>query len=372
MDAQEIINLFQPVIIQIATPHATGTGFYVKEYNLIVTNDHVVRGNYEAAISGKLFKRVMSKVYFSDPKNDLAFIGAPEGTDLPAVPLALEHTVHDGDTVIAIGHPYGLNYTATEGIVSRAKRLQNGINYIQIDAAINPGNSGGPLVNLNGEIIGVNTFIIAGGDNLGFALPVDNLIDSLNEYKPHYGKAAVRCQSCMNIVTEENIERSGDDAYGGYCPFCGAKIELPILNKEQEYHPSGATLIVEKILEQLGKDVKLSRRGPYRWEIQEGSATIFINYNENGFIAGDAFLCRLPKTNIGAIYEFLLRENYGLENAIFSINNQDIILSIIIFDQYLNYESGVEEFKNLFMKADFYDNLLIEKYGALPRAIEES
>ena len=273
--------------------------------------------------------------------------------------------MHDGDEVIAIGHPYGLNYTATEGIVSKAKRLQNGINYIQIDAAINPGNSGGPLVNTQGEVVGVNTFIIAGGDNLGFALPVENLIDSLNEYKPHYGKAAVRCLSCSNIVTEENID-------GEYCPFCGAKIELPILKKGQEYQATGAGLVVEKILEKLGKDVKLSRRGPYRWEIQEGSATIFINYNPNGFIVGDAFLCRLPKTNIGAIYEFLLRENYNLENTVFSISNQDIILSTLIYDQYLTEDAGLEAFKNLFKKADEYDNLLIEKYGALPRVSEES
>ncbi len=365
MDAQEIINLFQPVIIQIATPQATGTGFYVKDYNLIVTNDHVVGGNSEAAVSGRILPRVMSKVFFSDPKNDLAFIGVPEGTNLPAVPLGMNHPVHDGDPVIAIGHPFGLNYTATEGIVSRAKRLQNGINYIQIDAAINPGNSGGPLVNIQGEIVGVNTFIIAGGDNLGFALPVANLIDSLNEYKPHYGKAAVRCQSCMNIVTEENID-------GEYCPFCGAKIELPILKKEQEYQPSGAALIAEKILEQLGKDVKLARRGPYRWEVQEGSATVFINYNQNGFIVGDAFLCRLPKVNIGAIYEFLLRENYNLESVVFSISNQDVILSMMVFDQYLTFESGVQEFRNLFAKADYYDGLLVEKYGALPRVSEES
>lgn len=365
MDAQEIINLFQPVIIQIATPVGTGTGFYLKDYNLIVTNDHVVRGNSEAAVSGKVLKRMMSKVFFSDPKNDLAFIGVPDGMNLPAVPLALNHPVHDGDEVIAIGHPYGLNYTATEGIVSKAKRLQNGINYIQIDAAINPGNSGGPLVNTQGEVVGVNTFIIAGGDNLGFALPVENLIDSLNEYKPHYGKAAARCQSCSNIVTEENID-------GEYCPFCGAKIELPILRKGLEYQPTGAGLKVEKILEKLGKDVKLSRRGPYRWEIQEGSATIFINYNQNGFIVGDAFLCRLPKTNIGAIYEFLLRENYNLENAVFSISNQDIILSTLVYDQYLTEDAGLEAFKNLFKKADEYDNLLIEKYGALPRVSEES
>jgi serine protease Do len=364
MNAQEIINLFQPIIIQIATPQGTGTGFYLKEPNLIITNDHVVKGNYEVAVSGKHLTKAMSPVYYNDPRYDLAFIGVPKDTDMPAVRLDSEHPVHDGDKVIAIGHPYGLNYTATEGIVSKASRSNKGINYIQIDAAINPGNSGGPLVNEDGEIIGVNTFIIAGGDNLGFALPVSYLIDALKEYKPYYGKTAVRCSSCSNIVTAENID-------GEYCPFCGSKVELPAIKQEAEYKPSGASATVEKILEALGKDVKLARKGPYAWEITQGSANIVINYNQNGFIVGDCFICSLPKTNIAQIYEFLLRENYDLEGIIFSISGQDIVLSSLIFDQYLTYETGLETFKNLFTKADYYDNLLIEKYGAIPRAKQE-
>jgi serine protease Do len=364
MDVQEIINSFQPIIIQIATPQGTGTGFYLKDKNVIVTNDHVVKGNYEVVISGKNFIKVMSPVYFNDPKYDLAFIAPPAGIDLPGINLGTEHPVHDGDEVIAIGHPYGLNYTATEGIVSKADRLKQGINYIQIDAAINPGNSGGPLVNLFGEIVGVNTFIIAGGDNLGFALPIKYLVESLNEYQPYFGKVAVRCLSCSNIITPENIE-------GEYCPFCGAKVELPAIKKDEEYKPAGAAATIETILEQLGKDVKLARRGPYSWEITEGSATIFINYNENGFIIGDCYICTLPKTNIGPIYEYLLRQNYDIEGVMFSVNNQDIVLSTMIFDQYLNFEAGTQTFKNLFKYADYYDTLLVEQYGAIPRVPQE-
>lgn len=365
MDTQHIIDTFQTVIIQIASPHGTGTGFYLKDYNLIITNNHVVAGNAEVVISGKLFEKILAPVYFTDPKFDLAFIRVPEGAALPDIKLDTTHPVHDGDRVVAIGHPYGLNYTATEGIVSKANRMQNNINYIQIDAAINPGNSGGPLVNMEGEVIGVNTFIIQGGDNLGFALPVNYLIESLEEYKPYFGKTAVRCQSCMNIVTEETI----DDKY---CPNCGAQISIPKLNPQEEYKPTGASATVETILEQLGKDVKLSRRGPYRWEIDEGSSKIFINYNQNGFIVGDAVVCRLPKTNIAPLYEFLLKENYQLESLIFSILNQDVILSCLIYDYYMTYETGVEIFKNLFSKADYYDNLLVDSFGALPRPTEES
>ena len=359
MQTQEIIDSFKSIIVQISTAYGTGTGFYVKDFGVIVTNVHVVRETHEAVISGKLIPQTVSPVLFYDFKYDLAFIRIPEGTELPCRKIS-KAQVHDGDRVIAIGHPFGLKYTATEGIVSKAKRLQNGLNYIQIDAAINPGNSGGPLVNFSGEIAGVNTFIVSGGDNLGFALPSEYLLESLNEYSPYLGSTALRCSSCLNVITENKIE-------DGYCPECGTKLEIPRAKDKESYKPSGAALIIEQILESLGKDVKLSRRGPTRWEVEHGSAKIYITYSENGFIIGDAFICRLPKQNIGTIYEFLLKENFDLENVAFSVNNQDIVLSMIIYDHYLTFETGEVEIKSLLEKADYYDNYLIEKYGALQR-----
>ena len=365
MDPQQIIDRYQHVIIQIATPQGTGTGFYVKKENLIITNDHVVKGNSEAVISGRSIPKQISPVFFNDAKYDIAFIKAPEGIDLPGIELSPDYEVKDGDKVIAIGHPFGLNYTATEGIVSKSKRLQRGINYIQIDAAINPGNSGGPLVNTEGNIVGVNTFIIAGGDNLGFALPIEYLQEDLEEYRNYTGKYVLKCSSCGFYITEENIE-------GEYCPNCGTKVEFSALKKDEEYKPAGAAAIIETILEQLGKDVKLSRRGSYSWEVEEGTAKIYINYNQDGFIVCDSMLCTLPKTNIAPMYEFLLRENYKLEGMMFSVNNQDIILSTFIFDQYFTYEAGIDNIKTLLANADKYDSILIDKYSAQRRITDEN
>ncbi|HEX7846511.1 MAG TPA: trypsin-like peptidase domain-containing protein, partial [Chitinophagaceae bacterium] len=175
MNPQTIIEQYQKAIIQIATQTGTGTGFYVKEFDLIVTNDHVVAGNPEVTITGKSFEKELSRVWYTDRKHDLAFLEAPKGVELPEIKLGRYEEMKDGDAVVAIGHPYGLNYTATQGVISKVDRIREGIKFIQIDAAINPGNSGGPLVNYNGEVIGVNSFIIRGGDNLGFALPVSYL-----------------------------------------------------------------------------------------------------------------------------------------------------------------------------------------------------
>lgn len=364
MEIQKIIELFKPSIIQIATSQSTGTGFYLKSEKVIITNNHVVDGNIEAVIGGSSLPKQISPVYFSDPKYDLAFIKAPEGVDMPQIRLAEAASAKDGDTVIAIGHPYGLNYTATEGIISKSSRMRNGIKYIQIDAAINPGNSGGPLVNLNGEVIGVNTFIIEGGDNLGFALPVEYLREDLSDYKPFYGIFALRCISCSAVMSENDI----DDKY---CPNCGSEIKMPT-RKEEEFKPTGTSAIIEDIIKAMGKDVKLSRRGPYSWELDEGSAKIYINYNADGSIVLDSFLCLLPKTNIVPIYEFLLRENYNIESMIFSVNNQNIVLSTFLFDRYLTFESGISAFRKFLNTADHYDTILIEKYGALKSLTDEN
>jgi serine protease Do len=105
-------------------------------------------------------------------------------------------------------------------------RIREGVRYIQIDAAINPGNSGGPLVNKEGEIIGINSFIIRGGDNLGFALPVSYMREALELYLPHIGEASTRCHSCNHLVLASTIEATK------YCPYCGTEVNLLALQKQ--------------------------------------------------------------------------------------------------------------------------------------------
>ena len=356
---KEIIEKYKNVIIQISTPDSTGTGFYLNDYNVIVTNDHVVRGSNEVIIDGKTFDKQMSKVFFNDTRYDLAFIEAPDTAQFDQIGLASDRRVTEGDQVLALGHPYGLKYTATQGIVSKAERNYNDVNYIQVDAAINPGNSGGPLISEEGEVVGVNTFIISGSNNLGFALPANYLKDTLDAYRPHLGQKAIKCHSCETIVTNQTIEDE-------YCPNCGAKLDKKIFEESEKYEATGIAKTIETIITKLGKDVNLSRRGKNNWEIEEGSATINLSYSEQSyFVIGDAHLCRLPKQNIGPIYEFLLKENFTLEDVTFSVRGTDIILSVLIYDKYLNEDTGMRMMENLFKKADHYDNILVEQYGAI-------
>ncbi|MBD0280563.1 MAG: trypsin-like peptidase domain-containing protein, partial [Flavisolibacter sp.] len=109
MTTQQIIELYRPAIIQIATQTSTGTGFYVKEFDLIVTNEHVVGKNAEVTIAGRLFERRITTVLYTDRKHDLAFLHPPDHVPLAEVKLGRYEDLRDGEVVVAIGHPYGLN-----------------------------------------------------------------------------------------------------------------------------------------------------------------------------------------------------------------------------------------------------------------------
>jgi hypothetical protein len=117
--------------------------------------------------------------------------------------------------VNVVGYPIGGDrISVSRGIVSRKEQSTYAHSQvdshmvIQVDAAINPGNSGGPLLNLDAEVIGVNTFIIRGGDNLGFALPSSILREALEQYMPHKGESMVRCHACSTLVSKQNIDET--------------------------------------------------------------------------------------------------------------------------------------------------------------------
>lgn len=361
MNTQQIIELFRPAIIQIATQNSTGTGFYLKEFDLIITNDHVAGKNADVTIAGRLFEKQLARVWYTDRKHDLAFLEPPAAVQMPEIKLGTYQTIKDGEVVVAIGHPFGLNYTATQGVISKMDRIRDGVKYIQIDAAINPGNSGGPLVNKEGQIIGINSFIIRGGDNLGFALPVSYIREALELYLPYRGQPSTRCHSCNNLVLASNIEAKK------YCPYCGTEVKLP-QPPERETKPVGIAKSVEEILQELGKDVKLARDGNNNWSVKEGTAKIKINYNpDNYFVAGDAYLCQLPgdTAQIKPLYQFLLQENYKMDSLVLSCVKQNIVLSCIMYDMDMTKEAGIEMFRDLFQKAYYYDELLEKEFGCL-------
>ncbi|HQX66122.1 MAG TPA: trypsin-like peptidase domain-containing protein, partial [Dokdonella sp.] len=156
----------------------------------VLTNNHVTQGADDIAVTLHDNRTVKARVIGSDPDTDLTVLQIP-ADNLQAVPLALSRDLRVGDFVVAIGDPFGLGQTVTSGIVSALDRkgISRGYqNFIQTDAAINPGNSGGALVNLRGELVGINSMIFSPSGasvGIGFAIPSDlaaNVMRQLVEY----------------------------------------------------------------------------------------------------------------------------------------------------------------------------------------------
>ncbi len=152
-----------------------GSGFIIDKDGYIITNNHVVDGADEIKVKLADGREYEAKVIGRDPKTDLALIKISSFfKDLPALTLGDSDQQRVGDWVLAIGNPFGLEETVTQGIISATGRVIGSgpyDNFLQTDAPINPGNSGGPLINMSGQVIGINTAIIPSGQGIGFAIP---------------------------------------------------------------------------------------------------------------------------------------------------------------------------------------------------------
>ena len=153
-----------------------GSGFVISSDGYIVTNNHVIEGTDSITVLFADERELPAEVVGRDPKTDVALIRVKTDEELFALPLGDSESVRPGEWVVAIGNPFGLEHTVTAGIVSAKHRVIGQGSYddfIQTDAAINPGNSGGPLINLKGEVIGINTAINPRANTIGFAVPVN-------------------------------------------------------------------------------------------------------------------------------------------------------------------------------------------------------
>ncbi|MGH8058679.1 MAG: DegQ family serine endoprotease, partial [Candidatus Entotheonellia bacterium] len=227
-----------------------GSGFIVNKEGYIVTNNHVVENASDIKISLSDKEEFDAKVIGRDPKTDVALIKIEAKKDLQATPLGDSGKLRVGDWVVAIGNPFGLGHTVTSGIVSAKGRIIGAGPYddfIQTDASINPGNSGGPLFNLNGEVVGINTAIVASGQGIGFAIPINVAKDLLlqlrekgrvtrgwlgvqvqqvtPELAKSFGLDRERGALVADVVPDTPAERAGIERGDVIVEFNGRKIE---------------------------------------------------------------------------------------------------------------------------------------------------
>jgi Do/DeqQ family serine protease len=191
---RRFFNLPQQRQMQERETQATGSGVIVDAaQGYVLTNGHVVENATKIEVTTKDNRRFPARLMGRDPETDVAVLQIP-AQNVTAVPLGDSDKLQVGDFVLAIGNPFGLGQTVTSGIVSALGRSGLGIegyeDFIQTDASINPGNSGGPLVNLQGQMVGINTAILApGGGNIGigFAVPI-NMARRVMDQLIHYGQ----------------------------------------------------------------------------------------------------------------------------------------------------------------------------------------
>ena len=177
-------SLFQieemPVQRRMST--ALGSGVIINTQGYILTNHHVIKGAQEIIVSFYDGRHLQATIVGSDVESDLAVLKIPGRDDMPTIPLGNPDEARVGDVVLAIGNPFNIGQTVTQGIISATGRHGLGVsvyeNFIQTDAAINPGNSGGALVNTEGELLGINTAILNQNNDgtsigIGFAIPAD-------------------------------------------------------------------------------------------------------------------------------------------------------------------------------------------------------
>lgn len=352
MNNQEV----KKAVVRIGTSQGSGSGFYLKGKNIVVTNHHVVGSNRTVSLETADKHKIQGNVIFVNPIDDIAFLAPSEALDAPELQLAPGSTLQNSQKVSVLGFPYGMPFTITEGIVSSSSQLMNGRKYIQTDAAMNPGNSGGPLVNEAGQVVGVTTSKFNHADNVGFAIPIDDLMDDLQSLEANTQRAfSVKCPSCDHLLYEKV----------DYCPNCGDDLKKDKLFEEAKMSPLAE--FVEEALKVSGIDPILARNGYDFWEFHQGSALIRIFVYRNNYLYAASPLVKLPKQNLEALYRYLLSDEvapyrYGID--------QNLI--------FLSYRTDMEEIKGsrkaeiqkmlagLAAKADEMDNHLIEKFGCEP------
>ncbi len=181
-DFSSVIETAVKAVVAVSTDNSIGTGFVINEDGYIVTNNHIIAGS-DSEVLIKTYDRkiITAEIVGRDQLRDIALLKIDGNYEY--LELADSDDLQVGRKVIAIGNPLGLSFTVTEGIISALNRAgPNGLTeYIQTDVSLNPGNSGGPLIDTQGEVIGINNFKIGGAENLGFALESDSIKESVNE-----------------------------------------------------------------------------------------------------------------------------------------------------------------------------------------------
>lgn len=345
-------NIYK-LVYKVTHAGGSGTCFYLKAYNLFVTNYHVVNGFRAVAIHDNDRNPYLAKVVLVNPSLDIALLAVEDDfSSLPELILAEDNSLPIGGKVSVAGYPYGMPFTVTEGSVSSPKQLMDGKYYIQTDAAVNPGNSGGPILNDKNEVVGVTVSKINNADNMGFGVRVEalrKLLESIDAIDRDVFQ--VQCDSCDELTADEEE----------FCPCCGEKLPEEVFTAREQ---SALSLFCERAITGMGINPILARDGYDSWTFHKGSSEIRIFVYENAYLFAVSPINLLPKKEVEPVLNYILGEDFTPYKL--GIEGRQIYIAyrIHLFD--LTEESEDEICNNLInlaLKADEMDNMLVERFG---------
>ncbi|MFK7948707.1 MAG: serine protease [Saprospiraceae bacterium] len=353
---QKTVSSYQNILVQIATPTSVGMGFLLPKWKVIVTCEHIVRGN-EAVVVQSEQGKVLTKVVYLDNVLDIAFLEMPEDWKSEELEITTLSNIETEIPVWVAAIPDSQDKIIETELTDTIEQTDK-MTYLELDIPVVSDQSGSPVLDNQNRILGINSAMYNINDTFSFALASDYIVQALiHFYKKQQSfnnQVITKCFDCYHLAAASELKEEK-------CPNCHSFLTIEI----DDYEPEGIARTIEKLLKVTGYNVDLTRKGPNSWEVDRGSATIHIIYNEtDGYIVGDAILCRLSEEPTQAFYQYLLQQNYLLKGLNFSIKGSDIVLSVLIFERDLNMETGSILLQNLFERADYYDNVLVEEFGA--------
>jgi serine protease Do len=354
-------------VVGVRAGASNGTGWLAAE-SLIVTNVHVIGYAEEATVLTEKGDEFPARVVYVDARLDVAFL-APK-RPIRAAPLPIAGQVPEvGEVVYAIGHPLGLAFSVTRGIVSATNRVVEGVAYVQTDAALNPGNSGGPLIDERGRAVGMSTWIRRGAQNLGFAVPVTTFLDTLVEHirakDLSSRQATYRCKTC-DTPYEVGCERCL--ACGDALPYTAGR---SVVLYERRYVE--AERIVTRIIAQMGYVPTRVWVDRGKWRLPQPNGEVWIEIDEDGEHVGfSARIAKVPKHGHEAFYRFLLTFNDQASGACRSALVRDVVMLTYVEPTAFMSEKdvSVEVGRLLGLSVELRD-ILQSTFGAAPAPDEE-
>ncbi len=342
-------------IFKINTASGSGSGFYIKDKDIIVTNYHVVNGNREVSVENIKKERLLANVIMVNPVSDLAFLKTQGSFDASGVKINTSTAPGSRDQVFVHGFPFGMPYTITEGIISAPDQLMDGRKYVQTDAAVNPGNSGGPILNSNDELVAVTTSKFNNADNVGFGIPVKTVLEEIEALAAvtDFNSYSLKCDSCGNLIYQK-ID---------YCNSCGNNVDSRVFAFETQ-QLSNVAVFVEDALRAVGTNPVLARSGNEFWEFHHGSSLIRIFLFNRNYLYVTSPLNELPKGNLEPLLKYILEDKvspYKLgvyKNAIY------VSYRVAVTDLFSPKADEIKKnIGNILQKADDLDDFFVNEYG---------